>query len=251
MNHSRRRRRNAIAGFTLVEALVAIALMGIVLSALSTVTARWVRNWDRGFARAERSELVSIALDRLIADLGAAEFVTANRNSKVPVFDGTSSGVILVRRAFGPNSGPGLELVRIVETSDRSGTVLVRSKKPFAPMTLPSSANFIDPVALLRAPLRVTFAYAGRDDRWKDTWQEMPMLPTKVRVTVHDAASAQTLSISTASSVHVELPAACVGAKNRSRCFDQHPEGEPGNGSSPRPQEAPATLGAQSRVRSL
>src|SRR5580704_797230 len=115
MNRRRRQTRSTIAGFTLVEALVALVLMGMVMTALSTITSRWLKNWDHGFARAEHSELVSIALDRLIADLGAAEFVTANRKSKVPVFDGTSSRVTLVRSAFGPNSGPGLEVVRIEE----------------------------------------------------------------------------------------------------------------------------------------
>jgi general secretion pathway protein J len=255
MNRRPRQTRSNIAGFTLVEALVALVLMGMVMTALSTITSRWLKNWNHGFARAERGELVSIAVDRLIADLSAAEFVTANRKSKVPVFDGTSSRVTLLRSAFGPNSGPGLEVVRIEEISDRSATVLVRSKKPFTPTSIdlatPNSTNFIDPVVLLRAPLRVTFAYTGRDGTWRDVWQGMSLLPTKVRVTVYDAVSARTLSISTVSSVHVGLPAACVGARDKSNCFDQNQDSEPGNTPSQQPQEAPGPTPVQNAARSL
>ena len=43
------RRRSRIAGFTLVEAMVATALMGMILAAIATVTAQWLPNWNRGF----------------------------------------------------------------------------------------------------------------------------------------------------------------------------------------------------------
>ena len=66
-----RRRR----GFTLIEALFATALMGAILAALATVTAQWLPNWNRGFARVQRNELLALGLERLVADLAAAEFV--------------------------------------------------------------------------------------------------------------------------------------------------------------------------------
>jgi general secretion pathway protein J len=258
MTRARPRKRSAVAGFTLIEALVATVLMGMILAALSTVTAQWLGNWDRGFARAQRGELVSIALDRLVADIGAAEFITANHDLKVPLFDGTPLGVTLVRTAFGPNARPGLEVVRIAETADRNGAVLVRTKTPYAPLptgaVTPNPASFTDPVALLRAPFRVTFAYAGRDRIYKDFWQGLPLLPTTVQITVRDAASARTLSISTASLVHVELPAACVGAKDKNDCFSK-PDGGPENAQQqgqPQGQGAPTSPGAQQNaVRSL
>ena len=182
MMRSPRQKRSAVAGFTLIEALAALVLMGMILVALGAVTAQWLPNWDRGFLRAQQTELVSIALDRLVADLGAAEYVTASRSAKVPMFDGTPLAVTLIRTAYGPNARPGLEMVRIAETSDRNGTVLVRSKAPFAPLiagqTAPNPLSFTDPVALLRAPLRVTFAYAGRDGVFRDTWQAAPLLPS-------------------------------------------------------------------------
>ena len=69
--------RRADAGFTLLEALVAIALMGLIVGALATVTAQWLPNWNRGQLRTQRNEQLAIALDRLVADLSAAEYVVA------------------------------------------------------------------------------------------------------------------------------------------------------------------------------
>jgi general secretion pathway protein J len=251
MMRSPRQKRSAVAGFTLIEALAALVLMGMILVALGAVTAQWLPSWDRGFLRAQQTELVSIALDRLVADIGASEFVTANRDSKGPVFDGTPLGVTFVRTAFGPNSRPGLELVRIAETSDRSGTVLVRSRMPFAPLAAGAvsygQTRFSDPVALVRTPLRVTFAYAGRDGVWKDTWQNEALLPTGVRLTVRDAPSARTLSVSTAALVHVDLPAACVRAKDKAECARRPDQADAPQNNQPQqppanPQPAPQTL---------
>jgi len=71
-------RRNGFAGrdgFTLFEALVAVALMGLILSILATVTAQWIPNWRAGFSRLQTTELAGLALDRLTADFAAAEYI--------------------------------------------------------------------------------------------------------------------------------------------------------------------------------
>ncbi|MEN3289563.1 MAG: ral secretion pathway protein, partial [Bradyrhizobium sp.] len=48
--------RSGEQGFSLIEALVALALTGLVLSALATITAQWLPNWNRGIDRIQRSE---------------------------------------------------------------------------------------------------------------------------------------------------------------------------------------------------
>lgn len=240
MRHGMRRHgRNqhaAIAGFTLIEALIATALMGIILTALASITSQWLPNWNHGIARAQRSELVSIALNRLVADIGASEFISPNRETKAPLFDGTESSVTLVRSAVGPNIRPGLEIVRIAEAADKNGNALVRSTKPFAPlgsnMTPIDQRTFANPVVLLRAPYQVSFAYAGRDGIWKKIWRNTSELPTSIRLTVRDATSGRTLSISTTALVHVEMPAACAAGKSKDDCIGR-PGGDndqPGNG---------------------
>src|ERR1700733_7806507 len=120
-------RRAEEGGFTLIESLVALALMGMVLSALANITAQWLPNWNRGLERIQRSESIGIALQRIGADLAAAEYVPANRGERRPLFDGSELSVTFVRTALGPNAGLGLDVVRVGETTDRQGLVTVRS----------------------------------------------------------------------------------------------------------------------------
>jgi general secretion pathway protein J len=222
---SRRGRYAAMRGFTLIEAMVATVLMGMILAALASITAQWLPNWNRGIARVQRTELVSISLNRLVADLQAAEFIPPNRATKLPLFDGTPTSVILVRSAVGPAARPGLEIVRIGEAADGPRIVVLRSTMPYVPLE-PNQATinrlgFANPVALLNPPYRVSFAYAGSDGVWKDTWQNSPRLPTTVRITVRDAATQRTLAISTTALIHVELPAACANTNAKTNCLAQ------------------------------
>jgi general secretion pathway protein J len=229
MKHLHLHRRRDIAGFTLFEALVAATLMGMILAALGAITAQWLPSWNRGFMRVQRSELFNVALNRLAADLSAAESVTPNGRAKNPIFEGTASSVTLLRSAVGPNTEPGLELVRIAEATDRQGIALLRARTPFVPFgdgdvsAIP--LKFTDPVVLLRAPFRVTFSYSSGDGTWVDTWQNVGQLPAAVRFLVRDTTTGRTLAISSAATIHVELSASCADAASRS-CSQQ--SGGPG-----------------------
>src|SRR6516225_1531394 len=115
--------RNREHGFTLIEALVALALTGLILLALATLIAQWLPSWNRGFDRIQQSELIGIAMQRIAADLAAAEFVPASRTTKKPLFEGTALSVTFVRTALGPNVGIGLDVVRLGETTDQGQLV--------------------------------------------------------------------------------------------------------------------------------
>ena len=64
-------RNERVAGFSLVEALVSFALMGLIVAALSVVTGQWAPNSNRGFVHVQRLESVDVGLQRLVSDLGA------------------------------------------------------------------------------------------------------------------------------------------------------------------------------------
>jgi general secretion pathway protein J len=201
--------READAGFTMFEALVAIALMGLIMGALANVTAQWLPNWTRGLVQTQRNEQVAIALDRLAADLSAAEYVSPNRSKNTPLFRGTELAVIFVRSALGPNSRLGLEIVQVAETTDSRGPALVRMRAPFVPLPtgdpLVDPIPFGDPVVLLRAPFHLAFSYAGPDGEWTNQWRSSGELPTAVRFSVRDAE--RDVVISTATRIHAEMRA--------------------------------------------
>src|ERR1700691_4266715 len=201
-------------GFTLIETIVALALMGLVLSALASITAQWLPDWNRGLGRIQRSDVIGIALQRIGADLAAAEYVPSNRETRHPLFEGSELSVTFVRTALGPNAGPELDVVRVGETTDHREFVTVLSRTRFTPLppasSLAEQLHFGDPVVLLRTPFRLSFAYAGQDRIWKSTWRDSDTLPAMIRLTIRDAAIEGVLSVSTVAPVHVQVPSDCV-----------------------------------------
>ena len=211
--------RSGEAGFTLIEMLIATMLMGLILAALATVTAQWLPNWDRGMARLQRDERFAFGLSRMVADLSVAEPAPAASAKHVVLFDGAALGVTFVRTAVGPNTHPGLEVVRFREVSDPTGQQLIRERALYTPSG--TLLRFADPVVLIGPPFRVTFAYAGADGAWRSTWAGAVELPRSVRITVRDAITQQTLTLSTAALVHVDTPAECARAAKVDECLMQ------------------------------
>jgi general secretion pathway protein J len=203
------------SGFTLLEALLAVVLMGVLMASLAAVTAQWMPAWKAGFDRAQNTDLLGLGLDRIVADLAAAEYVWPCGVGAHLLFEGTPSSVTFVRSAIGSNASAGLEIVRLAETDDARGQILVRSRMPFvcgvtAEEIGADSDAFTKPVELVRPPFRVSFAFAGGDRIWQEAWYDAGQLPAAIRVTVRDVLTDQILAISTATLLNVNAPAECV-----------------------------------------
>ncbi|KWV43973.1 general secretion pathway protein GspJ [Bradyrhizobium macuxiense] len=207
------------AGFTLLEVLLATLLMTVILAALATVTAQWMPNWNRGIARMQREERLAIGLERALADLSVAEMMPVGGDGKRPLFEGSELAVTFVRTAVGPSTRPGLEIIRLIEKADSQGLALVRERAPFGPMPPDAQIHFTDQVVLIRAPFRVTFAYAGPDQVWQPIWRGQMQLPSMVRVLVRDSSTGQVLAVSSAAVVHINAPAECARAKSITACL--------------------------------
>lgn len=213
-------------GFTLFEALIGVALMGLILSVLAMVTAHWTPNWRAGFGRLQTADLASLALDRLTADLAAAEYI-APIGEKQPLFVGSSAAVTFVRSPIGPRPthGPaptGLEIIRYADSPKDGG--LVRSRAPFTPENGADARGpdfeFADSSLLLRAPFSVTFGFAGPDRAFVDVWSEPLALPRAVRITLRNGQTGQILAVSTATLIHISAPAACASSSGSADCPD-------------------------------
>jgi general secretion pathway protein J len=225
--------RPSEAGFTLLETLLATALFLIVIAALATVTGQWLPAWNHGFVRVQRTEHLALGLERIMADVAAAQFISPNSTVKKPVFDGTELGVTFVRSAIGPNSRPGLEYVRFAEIASERGPVLARATAPFAPVEPDASAiqrlTFTPPVVLVRPPFRVRFAFSGPDRVWTPMWRDADRPPSAIRVTVRDTVTGEALTVSSAIRVHVTAPALCASAQAQN-CKDLNAQMKTDNG---------------------
>lgn len=190
------------SGFSLIEALAAVALTATILIAVSAIAGQWLPTWNRGFVNLQQADLLEIGIERVAEDVSAAEYVTPSADRPTPLFEGDATSVTFLRSATGPDAYPHLEIVRIAKGGNDRGSALVRTRQQFAPQA-PFALG--DPVALVPAPLRVSFAYAGPDRVWVTNWKGQQRLPDAVRIEVHDAAN-RVLAATTAVRLKVTAP---------------------------------------------
>jgi general secretion pathway protein J len=209
-----RLRLNALRGsegFTLIETLIAVLLLGLVVGSLASISAEWLPNWKRVLVRARSSEKIAIALDRLVSDFSAVQYVSVSPETRIPFFQGDEQSITFVRSAIGPNGGRGLEFVRIAEITDSRGPALVRMRASFTPRVDRNLSieriPFVDPVVLLRSPLHIMFGFARHDGRWLRTWPYAGILPSAVRFVVRNEDADRTTLISTAVRIQVDTMA--------------------------------------------
>ncbi|CCD89628.1 putative General secretion pathway protein J, GspJ [Bradyrhizobium sp. ORS 285] len=213
------------AGFALIEALGALAIAGVVLSALLAVTSQWLPAWKRGLDRVQRAEMVAAALRRAGDDFAAAQFVSPNREQKGPLFVGQEFSAMFVRSELGPNAGHGLDVVRIGEQGTRNERAVLRSRAAFAPVPVGQSVadqfRFSDPAVLLSAPFRMSFAYADRSMVWTTEWRDATKLPFAVRMTIYDESRGREPVLVSAVRIEVDSPGGAsvdgIAAGNASR----------------------------------
>lgn len=204
-------------GFTLLEAVVATALMAMILAGVATITRQWLPNWNRGMERLQGTDLVALGLERLAADIAAAEFVSPNSRTRLPVFDGTEQAITFVRTPLGPNAGLGLDLISIAEINTEQGPALVRTRAPFLPnvTVVPKS----DPVVLVRMPYRLTFSYAGPHHSWQPNWRAHRELPAAIMLTLRDLKRPQVAARTRMVALHARLPVECLSAQSIATCL--------------------------------
>jgi general secretion pathway protein J len=166
-------------GFTLLEALAAVAVTAAILAGLATIAGQWLKEWRHGFAALQSADRIGLALDRIVEDLAAAEYARLDGGQGAPLFRGEPGAVVFVRQEIGPGAAPRLEIVRIGATA--GGEKVQRARARFAPGEI---GAFRDATTLLSPPYRLAFAYAGADRRWLNAWSDTLKLPRAVRLTV-------------------------------------------------------------------
>jgi general secretion pathway protein J len=225
--------------------MLAVALTAAIMLALATLTAQWLPNWRRGFDSLQRADLLSLGLERIVADVSSAEYVAPSSATNQPLFFGEMLSLTFVRSAIGPDSIPHLEVVRLAEAVGERGFALVRTRAPFTPLQRGAAAArypFADPVVLVRAPFRISFAYSGPDGVWVNSWGPKDRLPDAVRITVRNWPSDQVLAASTATRLKVTANGLAALGVSGALAPGQppHPEAEGQSSGTAPPVQAPA-----------
>lgn len=215
----------ARAGFTLVETLAALAIAAAIILSTSALVHQGVFFFDRGRRSVDQVEQLTLAIECLTRDFGAARFIVEkNANGARATFTGVPAGEggqakVLFVTAGGRASGPqGEEVVSItVETSDEFTQLVRRRSAWLGPRMRLEDAKLQDAVILLKGKLDMSFSFSELMKNgtvvWYDRWTGEKGLPHSVRLNLRDSVTGAGLLMAAEFAVRADAPAACTAGK--------------------------------------
>jgi prepilin-type N-terminal cleavage/methylation domain-containing protein len=220
-------RHDGQRGFTLVEALAALAVTSVIIGGTATLIHQVAFHFDRGARSMDRAEGLALASDRLAGDFGAARFVVWP-DDHTAAFEGASAKVSFISAAGvgaglpGARAG-GEELVTLTLEETDGVTRLVRRRAAWpGPQAHFGDLEPGDSVVLIEGRLDTAFAFAelAPDGKltWSDAWAGKSTLPRLVRVTLRDRATGADL-FPGEFLIHADAPSTCAQDKASSNCL--------------------------------
>lgn len=181
-------------GFTLVELLVALALLGLMSATLFGSLALAGRSWDAGEAKVDDTSSMRLAQDFLRAQL---EGQHAQRMTKLPEFPIVFAGEREEMRYAAPlparvqGGGVWAYRLRVAEVDGRSSLVLDRTIPDVTSTAMPGFGD-AERSVLATGIRAISIGYYGRDPgvgagaepAWRDRWEDTQRLPEMIRVDV-------------------------------------------------------------------
>lgn len=172
-------------GFTLLEVLVVVAILGIVIAAIGACLAAGMRVWDSAHKYAESEPQVAVALAILERDvINTFPFYSGS-------FSGTADSVTMPALMRSGNEGEvdvrRIGTVRYSWVRDRGEVMRKAWVYP-----LPEPSDSVGEV-LARSVQRVRFRYgaAGEPDgTWRESWTDSSNAPFRVGIDVELSADA-------------------------------------------------------------
>lgn len=175
-----------LAGFTLLELLIAVALLALLMTMLFGGLRLGTHQIERRSAWLERASRVALVQNFLRNQLGDARPLTvAASGDDAVVFDGRANELAFVGVAPESAVHGGLQLfaVGLAHENGGAGELLLRAR------FYRDAAGGFRRTVLLDHVESVSFAYFGstapnEPPRWHATWHDMAYLPTLVRLSV-------------------------------------------------------------------
>ena len=182
-------------GFTLLELLVAITLLGVLMAALFGALRLGARVWETGEARLDASARVQVVQDFLRQQLGQtvpmSETTDDSRPSRGMVFTGASDGLSFVS-LLPAHLGGGASLMELAlrpPAADGEPVDLVLRLRSLALGGEGPARAESEERVLIEAVESLEIAYFGADRPgaepiWWQEWRDQRSLPTLVRVRI-------------------------------------------------------------------
>ncbi len=190
-------------GFTLIEVLIAITLLGIMMVLLFGSLRIAAKNWDAGEAKTVETSQITIVQNFLRTYLSSAIPVDDFSEDEEPVFsfvgDGESVQFAATLPPYGVRKGQHLFKIYLKENGDT--TSLNVSVRTFYPL---EEEEVNDDIVLLESVEKLEINYFGPDEfgedgRWDTKWEDKRVLPRLVQIDIklEDKSSWPALVIAT------------------------------------------------------
>jgi len=231
-----RRGRVGCDGFTLVEALAALAIASVIIIASAALVHNVALFFDRGTRGVSEAEGLMLAVGRLAGDFGSARFVWRKTDDgSAAAFAAEQAGgerpasVVFVgagRSASGARADDDLISLRIEEDGEVRRLVRRRATWPGPRMRF-EDVSLQDPVVLIEGRLDISFVF-GRVTpdgalAWYASWVGERALPRYVRLILRDRATGADLLGEADFLVQANAPAACGRADAALTCLSAAP----------------------------
>ncbi len=179
------------AGFTLLELLIALTLLGFILALLFGGLRLGSRSWDAGELRSEQSTHLALVQGFLRRELSQVyPFRWKKKVNSELAFAGESNRLRFVAPIAARLGPGGLYLVSLEQVRDKDGSQLVLKRS----IPEPDSGDFneldnAEKVVLAEQVESVSFAYYGAETKdaeplWSDKWDNPKLLPYLIRIRV-------------------------------------------------------------------
>ena len=192
----REQRCDRQSGFTLLEFLVAVTVVGFVLGLCGTAVRVVAASWQRSSEFSDRQDMVLRGAAAFRRDVERAQrIVVGNGADQRFVFEGDGESLSLAVAEPPFPTEPGLFLVRYLVSSQGSRQLLLRARQPLDPASWPASgaldASATEaPVAVFEGPFSYHFSYADSDGSgWQPGWPSARRMPAAIRLEIEHVAT--------------------------------------------------------------
>jgi general secretion pathway protein J len=189
-------RGSTARGFTLLELLIALALLGMISALLYGSLSLSANSWDRGEAKVEQVADMRLTEEMLRQTLSAQHPLRFHKVVDQPLYFAGATDSLSFAAALPGRAGGGMFYFRVSITpnGDRSRLTLARVIPDYSANALP---DFHDAESSVLAEDigGVKFGYFGRDPdssiasdpTWRDSWDDPQILPQLIRIDVKPA----------------------------------------------------------------
>jgi prepilin-type N-terminal cleavage/methylation domain-containing protein len=230
------RTRGGCDGFTLIEALAALAIASVIIMASAALVHNVALFFDRGTRGVSDAERLMLAVGRLAGDFGSARFVWRRTDDgSAAAFAAEQAGgerpagVMFVgagRAAWGGRADDELISLRIEEDGEIRRLVRRRAAWPGSRVRF-EDVSLQDPVVLIEGRLDISFVFGRLTPdgalAWYASWVGERALPRYVRLILRDRATGADLLGEADFMIHAEAPAACGRADAAVGCLTAAP----------------------------